>query len=43
MYLHLPNGMGRSKLPDYVGRQLEVPITFRNWNTVTKLVELAAA
>lgn len=43
VYVHLPNGMGRSKLPDYVGRQLDVPITFRNWNTVTKLVELAAA
>jgi len=43
VYLHLPNGMGRSKLPDYVGRQLEAPITFRNWNTVTKLVELASA
>ena len=43
VYLHLPNGMGRSKLPDYVGRQLEVPMTFRNWNTVTKLVELASA
>jgi uncharacterized protein (DUF1697 family) len=43
VYLHLPNGMGRSKLPDYVGRQLGVPITFRNWNTVTKLVELANA
>jgi len=43
VYLHLPNGMGRSKLPDYIGRQLGVPITFRNWNTVTKLVELATA
>ncbi len=43
VYLHLPNGMGRSKLPDYLGRQLAVPITFRNWNTVTKLVELVTA
>jgi uncharacterized protein (DUF1697 family) len=43
LYLHLPNGMGRSKLPDYLGRQLEVPITIRNWNTVTKLIELAIA
>ncbi len=40
LYLHLPNGVGRSKLPDYLGRQLKVPITIRNWNTVTKLVEL---
>jgi uncharacterized protein (DUF1697 family) len=43
LYFHLPNGIGRSKLPDYLGRQLEVPITIRNWNTLTKLVELIAA
>lgn len=41
LYLHLPNGMGRAKLPAYLDRQLEVPITVRNWNTVTKLLELA--
>jgi uncharacterized protein (DUF1697 family) len=39
-YLHLPSGMGRAKLPEYLGRQLKVPITIRNWNTVTKLVGL---
>ena len=42
VYFHLPNGMGRAKLPNYVGRHLEVPITIRNWNTVTKLGELTA-
>ena len=41
LYLHLPNGMGRAKLPVSLGRQLGVPVTFRNWNTVTKLAELA--
>jgi uncharacterized protein (DUF1697 family) len=41
LYLYLPNGMGRAKLPDYVGRQLKVPTTVRNWNTVLKLLELA--
>jgi uncharacterized protein (DUF1697 family) len=41
LYLYLPNGMGRSKLPDFVGRQLKVPTTVRNWNTVLKLLELA--
>jgi uncharacterized protein (DUF1697 family) len=41
LYLHLPNGMGRSKLPAYLDRQLKVPNTVRNWNTVTKLIELA--
>ena len=43
LYFHLPNGMGRSKLPDYVARQLKVPTTIRNWNTVTKLVDLVRA
>ena len=41
LYLHLPNGMGRSKLPGYLDRQLKIPSTVRNWNTVTKLIELA--
>jgi uncharacterized protein (DUF1697 family) len=41
LYLHLPNGMGRSKLPAYLDRQLAIPTTVRNWNTVTKLIELA--
>jgi uncharacterized protein (DUF1697 family) len=41
LYLHLPNGLGRSKLPDFVLRQLKVPATLRNWNTLTKLVELS--
>jgi uncharacterized protein (DUF1697 family) len=41
LYLHLPNGLGRSKFPDFVLRRLKVPTTLRNWNTVTKLVELA--
>jgi uncharacterized protein (DUF1697 family) len=41
LYLHLPNGMGRTKLPDYVLRRVKVPTTIRNWNTVSKLAELA--
>lgn len=41
LYLHLPNGMGRSKLPAYLDRQLKISTTVRNWNTVTKLLELA--
>jgi uncharacterized protein (DUF1697 family) len=41
IYYLLPNGMGRSKLPGYVDRQLKTPITVRNWNTVTKLAGLA--
>lgn len=41
LYLHLPNGMGRTKLPAYLDRKLKVPTTVRNWNTVCKLLELA--
>jgi uncharacterized protein (DUF1697 family) len=39
--LFLPNGTAQSKLPDYLNRQLKVPVTIRNWNTVTRLLELA--
>jgi uncharacterized protein (DUF1697 family) len=41
LYFHLPNGMGRAKLPPYVDRRLGVPTTVRNWKTVTKLLEIA--
>ncbi|WP_298382490.1 DUF1697 domain-containing protein [Ferrimicrobium sp.] len=40
-YLHLPGGMGRAKLPPSLERRLQVPITFRNWNSVTRLAGLA--
>ena len=43
LYLHLPNGMGRTKLPAYLDRQLKIPTTVRNWNTVNKLIELSAS
>lgn len=44
IYLHFPNGSGRSKLTmDYFERRLEVRATARNWNTVTRLLELASA
>lgn len=41
LYLHLPNGMARTRLPDFVLRRLKIPATIRNWNTLTKLVELS--
>ena len=41
LYLHLPNGAGRSKLTlDYIERRLAVRGTARNWNTVLKLLDL---
>ena len=42
LYIYFPNGMGRSKLPwARMGQTLGTPATARNWNTVTKLLELA--
>lgn len=43
VYLHLPDGMARTRLPAYLDRRLRVPTTIRNWNTVTKLLELACS
>jgi uncharacterized protein (DUF1697 family) len=44
LYLHLPNGAGRSKLTlDYVERTLDVRATQRNWRTVLALLALSRA
>jgi uncharacterized protein (DUF1697 family) len=43
IYLHLPNGAGRSKLTvDYFEKRLGLRATARNWKTLTKLIELAS-
>ena len=42
IYLHTPDGFGKSKLPAIIERTLKAPMTARNWNTVLKLNELAA-
>jgi uncharacterized protein (DUF1697 family) len=43
IYARFPNGMGRSKLAVALGgSRLGVVVTARNWNTVTKLLELAS-
>jgi len=39
-YLHAPDGIGRSKLALNMERLLGVPMTGRNWNTVSKLQEM---
>jgi uncharacterized protein (DUF1697 family) len=42
VYLHLPNGMGRTRLTNaYLDSTLGTVSTARNWRTVLKLVELA--
>ncbi len=43
IYLSYPNGSGRSRLTlDYFERTLATAATARNWNTVTKLLDLMA-
>lgn len=42
IYMHLPNGYGRVRLPIEVDRRAGQPITVRNWRTVTTLLNLAA-
>jgi uncharacterized protein (DUF1697 family) len=44
IYLHLPNGMGRSKLTNaYFDSKLSTTCTARNWATVLKLSEMMQA
>lgn len=42
-YMHLPEGAGRSKLAAGAEKTLGVPMTGRNWKTVSKLMALASA
>ena len=42
LYLHFPNGLGRSKLTNaWFDKQLETLSTVRNWNTVLELTRRA--
>lgn len=42
LYIYFPNGMARPKLPmALIEKTLKTPGTGRNWNTVTKLLEIA--
>ncbi len=44
VYLHCPNGYGRSRLTNaYLEKQLGTAATTRSWKTVTKLAELAGS
>ncbi|ALM40497.1 MULTISPECIES: DUF1697 domain-containing protein [Streptomyces] len=45
VYLHTPNGLGRSRLSDPLTRAIPKaagPATSRNWNTVVRLAEMTA-
>jgi uncharacterized protein (DUF1697 family) len=41
LYLHTPDGFGRSEVAKALDKTLKVPLTARNWNTVLKLQEIA--
>jgi uncharacterized protein (DUF1697 family) len=43
LYLHAPEGVARSKLARRAESVLGVPLTARNWRTVTRLLELASS
>ncbi|MGC2197316.1 MAG: DUF1697 domain-containing protein [Terriglobales bacterium] len=44
LYIYFPNNIGRSKLSTpAIERMLKTPGTGRNWNSVTKLLEMAEA
>lgn len=42
LYLHTPDGFGKSRLGNSIERMLKVPMTGRNWNTVLALRQMAA-
>ncbi|OBQ61182.1 DUF1697 domain-containing protein [Mesorhizobium erdmanii] len=41
LYLHAPNGLGKSVFANLIGRVLKVPGTARNWRSVLALLEMA--
>lgn len=42
LYIYFPNGAGKSKLPwSSLDKHLGTPGTARNWNSVTKILEMA--
>ena len=42
IYIHFPNGQGRAPLKwPHVDKAVRLPYTGRNWNSVTKLLEIA--
>jgi uncharacterized protein (DUF1697 family) len=41
LYLHAPEGLGKSVFANLIPRTLKVPATARNWRTVLMLLEMA--
>lgn len=42
-YLHTPDGLGRSKLAEKLGKGWGVNVTARNWRTVSEIMTMAKA
>lgn len=42
LYLHAPDGLGKSVFAGLIPRTLKVPGTARNWRSVQALLEMAA-
>jgi uncharacterized protein (DUF1697 family) len=42
MYLYAPEGIGRSKMVEKIGRAIKADMTARNLNTVETLRDMAA-
>jgi uncharacterized protein (DUF1697 family) len=42
IYVYHPDGMQKAKLVPHLGKRLAMPTTGRNWNTVTKLLDMVA-
>jgi uncharacterized protein (DUF1697 family) len=43
LYLHAPEGLGKSVFANLIPRTLKVPCTARNWRTVLALLEMAGS
>jgi uncharacterized protein (DUF1697 family) len=41
LFVYFPNGIAKSKLPANLDKILKIPSTSRNWNSVTKMLEMA--
>lgn len=41
VYLHAPDGIGRSKLAEHIDRRIGTPVTARNLRTAMKLTDMA--
>lgn len=41
LFIYFPNGIAKSKLPMILEKVLKIPSTSRNWNSITRMLEMA--